>query len=72
LNLTLQEIQKVVDELEKDSKALKKEIYKMSWYMRGAVSLDEAYMLDFQDRQIIGEIIKENLEVTKESNLPFF
>jgi hypothetical protein len=28
--------------------------------------------LSFDERQIVGEIIKENLETTKKSGLPFF
>lgn len=40
--------------------------------MRGGVTLDEAYYLSYEDKEIIGKIIKENLNVTKESGLPFF
>ena len=40
--------------------------------MRGGVTLDEAYQLSYEDREIITKIIKENLNVTKESGLPFF
>ena len=40
--------------------------------MRGGVTLDEAYAMSYQDRIMIGEIIKENLETTKKSGLPFF
>lgn len=40
--------------------------------MRGGVSYDEAHFLSYEDREIIGKIIKENLNTTKESGLPFF
>lgn len=40
--------------------------------MRGGLSFTEAYMLDYQDREIISKIIEENLEVAKDSGLPFF
>lgn len=39
--------------------------------MRG-MSFAEAMHLSFEEREIIGEIIKENLETTKKSGLPFF
>lgn len=39
--------------------------------MRG-LSYQEALNLDYDERKIIGEIIKENLETTKKSGLPFF
>jgi hypothetical protein len=40
--------------------------------MRGGISADEAYQLSFQDRETINEIIKDNLETTKETKMPFF
>jgi len=39
--------------------------------MRG-LSVAEGMNLTFEDREIISDIIKENLEVTKKSQLPFF
>jgi hypothetical protein len=72
LTLTLDEIQEVVTELEKESKALKEEIFKLAWYMRGSLSFTEAYTLDFQDREIIHKIVLDNLQTAKETGLPFF
>ena len=72
MTLTIPEIQQVVKDLENESKALKKELFTLSWYMRGGLTFEEAYMLDYTDRQIIGDIIRENLETTKETRLPFF
>lgn len=40
--------------------------------MRGGLTLDEAYSIDFADREIIGKLIEENLKITKESKLPYF
>ena len=39
--------------------------------MRG-MSYGEAMHLSFEERQIVSEIIKENLETTKKTGLPFF
>ncbi len=39
--------------------------------MRG-MSYAEAMLLSWDERRIVGEIIKENLETTKKSGLPFF
>ena len=44
----------------------------MAWYMRGSLSIEQAFMLDYNDRMIISDIIEENLETTKETKLPFF
>jgi hypothetical protein len=43
----------------------------MCWYMRG-LSYAEGMNLSVDEREIVGEIIKENLETTKKSGLPFF
>jgi hypothetical protein len=39
--------------------------------MRG-LSYSEGMNLSYDEREIVGEIIKENLETTKKSGLPFF
>ena len=65
-------IDRVVKEYEKDTKALREELFKLCWYMRGSISISEAFMLTMDDRLIIGELIEENLKMTKDSGLPFF
>lgn len=72
MTLTIAEIDQVVKEMEDESKALIKDLYKMAWFMRGSLTLEQAYQLDYDSREIISEIIKENLETTKETKLPFF
>ena len=44
----------------------------MTWAMRGGVTYDEAAQLSHAERKIIGEIIKDNVETTKKSGLPYF
>lgn len=65
------EILQEVKKIDAEARALKKEILQFCWYMRG-LSYDEGMNLTFEDREIISELIKENLEITKKSNLPFF
>jgi hypothetical protein len=40
--------------------------------MRGGITYDEAMQLGQVERDIINELVKENLETTKKSGLPFF
>lgn len=40
--------------------------------MRGSLSYDEAMTLSYEDRKIISDIVKDNLEVTKKSGRDFF
>jgi hypothetical protein len=72
LRLTNEEIAELLDQLDKDSKAIKQDLLTLCWFMRGSVSYDDSMSLSIEDRRIINEIIKSNLETTKESGLPFF
>jgi len=40
--------------------------------MRGGINYSDAMLLSVQDRKIISEIIKDNLETAKKSGMPFF
>jgi hypothetical protein len=71
LTLDIDSINKVVEDYDNESKALKEEIYRICWYMRGA-SISEVYLLSHEERQIIGKIIEKNLEIAKETGQPFF
>ena len=71
MSLDIDGINKVVNEYDVESKALKEELFRICWYMRGA-SFTEAFMLSVEDRQLIGKIIEKNLEITKETGHPFF
>jgi len=67
----LPEILQEAKKLDKEARSIKKDILKMCWYMRG-LSYSEGMHLGHEEREIVGEIIKENLETTKKSGLPFF
>jgi len=72
LSLTLEEIQELSDKMEKQTKALKNQLYKLCWYMRGSLSFSESFDLSLEDIEIISEIIKDNLDTTKKTQMPFF
>ena len=40
--------------------------------MRGGLNYDDAMLLSIEDRRIINEIVKDNLETAKKSGMPFF
>ena len=60
------------DRLEAQSKALKEEALRLCWYMRGGLSYEESMMLSLDERKLIGKIVKDNLETSKKSGMPFF
>jgi hypothetical protein len=40
--------------------------------MRGGLSFAEAMNLSWDERELVLEIVKDNMDVTKTSGLPFF
>jgi hypothetical protein len=51
-------------------KDIKDSIFRLSWYMRGGVSSHDLFhVYGPEDRKIIDNIIKENIETTKSSGL---
>ena len=72
MSLSLDEIQELSDKMEKETKAYKLELYRICWFMRGSLAVSEAYELTSEDIEILGNLIKDNLETTKKSQMPFF
>ena len=72
MNLSNDDIVNLVEGYEKESKAFKEEALRLCWYMRGGLTYDDAMMLSQDERDLVGKIIKDNMEVTNKSGLPFF
>ena len=58
--------------MEKDCQSIRQEALKISWFMRGGLTYDQAMALGIQERNIVNDLITDNLETTKKSGLPFF
>lgn len=64
------DIEKYLKNFENQAKDIKDEIFRISWYMRGGVSSEDLFhVYSVEDRKIINEIIKENIENTKKARL---
>lgn len=72
MTLDNSEIVEYVEGYEKEITSLRTNALKITWYMRGGVSYEDVMMLSSSERDIINALIKENLETTKKSGLPFF
>lgn len=71
ISLSASAIEERLVRLDEEIKDFKTELYRISWYMRGGVTIND--LLDrysFDDREVMSAIIKENIEVTKETRLP--
>lgn len=62
----------MIDQMEQETNNIRQEAIKMSWFMRGGISYEHALNLNQTERKIISDLIKENLDTTKKSGLPFF
>lgn len=62
----------LLNDYDQESKALREELLRICWHMRGGVSYEEAFMMSQQERELIGKIINDNMETTKKSGMPFF
>jgi hypothetical protein len=62
----------MVTTMDKEAADIRREAVRMSWYMRGGMTYDQILNLSWDERVQINELIKDNLETTKKTNLPFF
>jgi hypothetical protein len=62
----------MVDAMEKETRDIRLDVLKLCWYMRGGITYEEAMQMSQIERGIINDIVKDNMETTKKSGLPFF
>ena len=58
--------------MDNEIKNFEGELYKMAWFMRGGVTLDELFGSSHEDREVMGKVIKDNLDTAKKTGQPFF
>ena len=62
---------KMVDQMEKDVIGIRQEALKMSWYMRGGVTLqDLLHIYSSEDREILYKVIQDNVDLTIQAKMP--
>lgn len=72
LALDSEGIKKLIELMEKDCASIKQDSLKMAWFMRGGISYTDVLNLSIEERKTINDIIEENLETTKNTQMPFF
>lgn len=64
------EINQIARDYENQIKQLKDTLYRIGWHMRGSLTFNDLFnVISFEDRQILSEIIKENIETTNKTGL---
>ena len=60
----------MLKKLDSEAESAKQELFKLVWYMRGGITIDQAYMLSHNDQKLIANVIKDNIKNTEKSGLP--
>ena len=58
------------NEMAQQADAIEQDIFKLCWYMRGSISLEQAYNLANSDREKIKRVIEDNIELSKQVGTP--
>ena len=72
LTANAESIKKLIETYEQEVAEIKKSALSMAWYMRGGASYQDIMNMSESERRAINDIIENNLEITKKSQLPFF
>jgi hypothetical protein len=62
----------MVDQLDKEANSIREQSIKMAWHMRGGATYDDILQMSWSERTAISALIKENMETTNKTRLPFF
>jgi hypothetical protein len=62
----------MVNGMEKEAAAIKSDVLSMCWHMRGGLTYSEAMQLGESERRAVGALIKEHMDTTKKTGLPYF
>ena len=65
-------ISQLIKDYDTETKALKNELLRICWFMRGSVSFNESHCLTYDERVLVSNLIESNLETTKETGMNFF
>jgi alpha-L-arabinofuranosidase len=67
-----EQIGSYIDSMDKEALQIRSESFRLAWYLRGGATYEDVMNMSMQERKLISELAKENIETTKKSNLPWF
>lgn len=57
--------------LDNEVKSFKQELFRLVWFMRGGVNINDLFnRYGFEDREMIRQVINDNVELTKKTQMP--
>lgn len=72
LRLDHEATQKLFARYEKETNNIRKSALQLSWYTRGGATYEDVLNMSSTEREFLQELVAENLETTKKTQLPFF
>jgi hypothetical protein len=70
--MTADQIEKFTSDMVKEIDSIDYNSKKLSWYMRGGVTLLDIMNMSSKEVDVLNKIVDENLETTKKTKMPFF
>lgn len=67
---TPEEILEILEEMSLASKALTSIVTDICWHMRGSVTWEQAWHLTDNQRRVMLNLIKKNIEITQKTGMP--
>jgi hypothetical protein len=58
--------------MDQDVSGIRSEMADLMWFSRGGLSYEDAYHLSPADRKMFADQVKQHMETTKKSGLPFY
>mgnify|MGYP003351018771 CR=1 FL=1 len=65
-------IEKFLDEMEQEATTIRANCFRLSWFMRGGATYEQVLLMSSQERELIDDLAKENIETTNKTRLPWF
>ena len=65
-------ISNMIESMDREANSIRNDSIKLSWYMRGGANYSEVMNMSYAERNMISELVKENMETTKKTGLNFF
>jgi hypothetical protein len=62
----------MVDKMDQEANAIRAQSLKMAWHMRGGATYEDVLQMSYSEREMLGNLIKENIETTNKTKLPWF
>ena len=59
----------MLKQFDTEADTIRENIFKIVWYMRGGINLDQAFMLNQKEQKIIYDIVSENIKNTEKSGM---